>query len=128
MIGRKIIALLVSASLIGGVAYFFITRTVRCDEIVEPPVRSPDGESVAISTLKACPVGLLSSTNCSVSVVLRPESSASASKNDTSIFESADASEVPTLTWANGHELVLQVNDIGAVQVSKHEVGEVKIS
>jgi hypothetical protein len=128
MRGRKIIVLLFGASAISGSACLFMARAVRCDEIVEPPVRSPDGESVATSTLKSCPVGFLSSTNYSVSVALSFQSPASSSKTETSVFESADATEVPTLTWVNGHELVLKVNDIGAVQVSKHEAGDVRIS
>jgi hypothetical protein len=50
------------------------------------------------------------------------------SNNQTSIFESVDASEVPTLTWVNGQELRLRVNDIGDIQASKHEVRGVRIS
>src|SRR5471030_678435 len=121
MTGRKIIVLLLGASAIGGAACLFMVRaarlfkarTVRCDEIVEQLVRSPDGESVATSTLKACPVGVLSSTNYSVSVALSLKLRASSSTNETSGFESADASEV-------------RVNDVGEVRVSKHEAEGVR--
>jgi hypothetical protein len=60
-------------------------------------------------------------------VALSLKSLSSSSTNKTSVFESADAAEVPTLTWLNEHELVLRVNDIGEVQISKHEVGDVRI-
>jgi hypothetical protein len=127
MRGRTIIVLLTAVSVIGGSAYLLLARATRCDEVVELPVRSPDGASVATSTFRACPVGLLSTTTCSVSVVLS-SGSATSSSNETSIFESVDASEVPTLTWVNGHELRLRVNDIGDIQASKHEVRDVRIS
>ena len=127
MRGRTIIVFLIAASVIGGSACLLVARAVRCDEVVEPPVRSPDGESLATSTFRACPVGLLSTTTCSVSVALSSRSAASPSNNETSIFELADATEVPTLTWVNAHELRLRVNDIGEIQVSKHEVRDVKI-
>ena len=119
--------LLTAVSVIGGSAYLLVARATRCDEVVEPPVQSPDGASVATSTFRACPVGLLSTTTCSVSVVLS-SGSATSSNDHTSIFESVDASEVPTLTWVNGHELRLRVNDIGDIQASKHEVRGVRIS
>ena len=127
MRGRTIIVLLTAASLIGGSAYLLVARATRCDEVVEPPVRSPDGASVATSTFRACPVGLLSTTTCSVSVVLS-SGSAKSSSDQTPIFESVDASEVPTLIWVNGHELRLRVNDIGDIQASKHEVRGIRIS
>ena len=119
---------LIATLAIGGSACLLVARMVRCDEIVESPVRSPDGESLATSTFRACPVGFLSTTTCSVSVALSSRSAASPSNNETSVFESVDASEVPTLTWVNGHELRLRVNDIGEIQVSKHEVRDVRIS
>lgn len=128
MRGGKIIVSLIAASVIGGTACLFVARMTRCDEIVELPVRSPDGQSFAASTFKACPVGLLSTTTCSVSVVLNLKSPTSPSNSQTPIFESTDASEVPTLTWVNGHELALRVNDIGEILVSKRDVGGVKIS
>jgi hypothetical protein len=128
MRGGKIIVSLIAASAIGCTAFLFVARLVRCDEIIEPPVRSPDGQSFATSTFRACPVGLLSTTTCSVSVALNLKSAAFPSNNQTSIFESTDASEVPTLTWVNGHELALRVNDIGEIQLSKREVGGVRIS
>jgi hypothetical protein len=127
MRGRTIIVLLTAVSVIGGSAYLLVARATRCDEVVEPPVQSPDGASVATTTFRACPVGLLSTTTCSVSVVLS-SGSATSSNNQTSIFESVDALEVPSLTWVNGHELRLRVNDIGDIQASKHEVRGVRIS
>ena len=134
MTGRKIIVLLLGASAIGGASCLFIARAVicgaravRCDEFVEQHVQSPDGESVATSTLKACPVGLLSVTNYSVSVALSLKSRASSSTSETSVFELAEAAEAPTLTWVNGRGLVLVVKDIGEVRVSKYEVGSVRI-
>lgn len=122
-----IIVVLAAVSVIGCAAYFLVARAARCDEIVESPVRSPDGLLVATSTFRACPVGLLSTTTCSVSVAVSPISPTSSS-NPTTIFESVDASEVPTLSWVDQHELRLRVNDIGVIQASKHRIGEVKIS
>ena len=119
---------LIVALAIGGFAYLLLARAVRCDEIVELPVRSPDGQSSATTTFRACPTGFLSTTTCSVSVVLNAKSATSPSNTPTSIFELTDASEVPTLTWVNGSELALRVNDIGEVQVAKRQVGDVRIS
>ena len=128
MRGRKIIVCLIAILAIGCSAFFLLSRATRCDEIVESPVPSPEGNSTAASTFRACPTGFLSTTTCSVSVALISKSATSPSDTETSIFESADASEVPTLTWINEHELRLRVNDIGEIQASKHEVRGVKIS
>ncbi len=100
----------------------------KCDEIVDLPVLSPDGLSSATSTLKACPTGLLSTTTCSVSVALNSNTASLPSNHETSIFESTDASETPTLHWVNGHELSLRVNDIGEIQLAKHAVGGIRIT
>ena len=126
MKGRTIIVFLTAVLVIGGSACLLVSRAARCDEIVEPPVRSPGG-SVATSTFRACPVGLLSTTTCSVSVALSSGSSSS-SNTQTRIFELVDASEVPTLTWVNEHELRLRVNDIGNIQASKPQVDDIRIS
>ena len=132
MTGRTIIGLLLGASAVGGTACLFIGRTiigraVKCDEFIEQSVRSPDGEFVATSTSKACPVGLLSSTNYSVSVALSSKSRASPSTDQALVFESAGAAEAPTVSWVNGHELLLRVKEIGEVRASKHELGDVAI-
>ena len=119
--------LLIGASAIVA-ACLLIARTVRCEEIIDSPVPSPNGKFVATSTLKACPIGFLSPTNCSVSVALSPKSRPFYSKNETLIFESTDAAEVPTLRWLNGQELVLRVNDIGEVQFARHELEGVRIT
>src|SRR5215469_18235500 len=123
MMGRTIIGLLVGASAVGGTACLLMGRTVRCDDIIEQSVRSPNGEFVATSTLRTCPVGLLSSTNYSVSVTLSFNSRAASSRNQTLAFESTDTSEVPALVWVNEHELLLRVKGIGDVRASKHELG-----
>src|ERR1035437_4660835 len=130
MRGRTIIVLLVSGLATTGAGYLCVARESRprCDEIVESPVRSPDGKSIATSAMKACPVGFLSTTDYSVSVTLSSESAASSSKTEDSVFEFADTAEEPSLTSGNEHELIVRVNDFGEVQVSKHEAGDVKIS
>ncbi len=116
---------LTAVAVIGGSACLLVSRVTRCDEIVDPPVRSAGG-SVATSTFRACPTGFLSTTTCSVSVALSSGPSAS-SKGQTQIFELVDASEVPTLTWVNEHELRLRVNDIGNIQTSKPQVDDIRI-
>jgi hypothetical protein len=123
---RTIIVLMTAASVVGGSAYVLVAKVTRCDEIVELPLRSPDGAFAATATFRACPVGLLSTTTCSVSVALS-SGSAPSSNEGTSIFESVDASEVPTLTWVSEHELRVRVNDIGNIQASKHEARGVRI-
>jgi hypothetical protein len=127
MKGQKIIVFLCVAAAVGGTACLLVAGMVRCDQIVGSPVQSPGGEFFATSTFKACPTGFLSTTNCSVSVALGVKTEKSSSHTPTSIFELTDASEDPTLTWVNEHELALRVNDIGEIQVAKREVGDVRI-
>jgi len=110
-----------------GAAYLLIARATKCDQFAEPSVSSPNGEWVATAIGDACPVGLLSVTDYSVSVTLRHETPSTQAK-PTVVFNQTDAGASPTLTWASANELVIKLNDPGEVQTSDHESAGVKIS
>lgn len=125
MRGRKIISLALGATIVMA-GWFLFARLRRCDVAAERPVWSPDGEWVAASAMKACSIGLV--TDYSVFVTLRPKSTASSQRNHAVVFETAGASEPPTLSWISGHDLIVKVNDEGRVVSSKHELGSIRIT
>ena len=110
-----------------GAAYLLIARATKCDQFADPSVSSPNGEWVAASTGDACPVGLLSVTDYSVSVTLGHERPSTQAK-PTVIFKQTDTGALPTLRWASADQLVVRLNDPGEVQTSQHESEGVKIS
>jgi hypothetical protein len=117
---------LVIAALIVRLVIFWITK---CEDIDDPPVRSPDGKWVVQSTTKACPAGPLSVTNYAVIVTLAATATAASAKaRPVRIFESDDSAEPPTITWAGANVLVLKVDAVGEVRVSKHEFANVTIN
>jgi hypothetical protein len=126
----KRIAVTLSAAVIAGlIVSLVIFRLARCEYIDEASVQSPDGKWVVKSTTRACPAGPLSVTNYATMVTLSATAAAaSANAGPVRIFESDGSSEPPTVTWANANLLVLQVNDEGAVRVSKHEFASVTIN
>jgi len=107
----------------------FISRVIKCDEIEEPSIWSPDGRWVVKSMTKACPAGPLSVTNYDVIVTISVSPTASSAKpSPERIFESDGSSSPPTVTWASPHALVLKVNDEGAIRISRHEFANVAIN
>jgi hypothetical protein len=121
----------VIAGLIVGLVIFRIIKSedIKCEDIDEPSIRSPDGKWVVNSTTKACPAGPLSVTNYDVMVTLSPTPTAASAKvGPVRIFESDGSSQPPTITWASANVLVLELNDEGAVKVSKHEFANVTIN
>lgn len=110
-----------------GAAYLFAARSIRCDHFADPTASSPGGDWVAASSGDACPIGLLSVTDYSVSVTLMQKTNSSQT-SPTVIFNQTDAGSLPTLRWASANELVVMLHDPGEVQTSQHESGGVKIS
>ena len=127
--GKRIAVTLGSVMIAGLVIGLVIFRIVKCEDIDEPSVRSPDGKWVVKSTTKACSVGLLSVTNYDVIVTLSPTAtSASPKARPVRIFESDHSPKPPTVKWTSANAVVLEVADVGAVRVSKHESANVTIN
>lgn len=127
---RKRIAVALGSVVIAGfIIGLFIFRIIKCEDIDEPSVRSPDGKWDVKSTTKACPAGLLSATNYDVFVTLAATpTAASVEANPVRIFESDGSSRPPTISWANANVLILELNDEGGVRVSKREFANVTIN
>jgi hypothetical protein len=127
--GKRIAVTLGCVITAGIIVGLIIFRIIKCDYIDEPSVRSPDGKWIVKSTTKVCPAGPLSVTNYDVMVTLSSTPrTASANAGPVRIFESDGSSEPPTITWARANALVLEVNDEGAVKISKHEFADVNIN
>jgi hypothetical protein len=127
--GKRIAVTLGSVVIAGLIVGLVIFKFIKCEDIDEPPVRSPDGRWVVKSITRACPEGLLSATNYDVIVTLSATPTVASTKaGPVRIFESDGSSNSPTITWARANVLVLEVNDEGAVRVSKHEFSNVTIN
>ena len=126
---KRIAVALGSVVIVGLIVGLAACGSVRCEDIDEPAVRSPDGKWVVQATTEACPAGPLSVKNYRVIVTLAATpTAASAKTGPVQIFESGDSAEPPTITWASANVLVLKVADIGEVRVSKHEFADVTIN
>jgi hypothetical protein len=127
--GKRIALTLGCVVIAGLLVGFVIFRMVKCEDIDEPSVRSPDGKWVVESTTRACPVGLLSVTDYSDIVTLSASPTAAwATAASVLIFESDDSAKPPTVTWTSANVMVLKLNEVGAVRVSKHEFADVTIN
>jgi hypothetical protein len=127
--GKRIAVTLGCVVIAALIVSLFISRVIKCDEIEEPSIWSPDGKWVVKSITKACPAGPLSVTNYDVIVTMLASPTASSAKaGPERIFESDGSSNPPTVTWASANALVLKVNDEGAVRISRHELANVAIN
>jgi hypothetical protein len=127
--GKRIALTLGCVVIAGLLVGFVIFRMVKCEDIDEPSVRSPDGKWVAKSTTRACPVGLLSVTDYSDIVTLSATPTATwDTAAPVRIFESGDSAKPPTVTWTSANVMVLKLNEVGSVRVSKHELANVTIN
>ena len=127
--GKRIAVTLGCVVIAGLVVSLFISRVIKCEDIEEPSIWSPDGKWVVKSMTKACPAGPLSVTNYDVIVTMLASPTASSAKaGPERIFESDGSSNPPTIIWASANALVLKVNDEGAVRISRHDLANVAIN
>jgi hypothetical protein len=127
--GKRIAVTLGCVVIAGLIVSLFISRVIKCEDIEEPSIWSPDGKWVVKSITKACPAGPLSVTNYDVIVTMSASLTGSSAKaGPERIFESDGSSNPPTITWASASALVLKANDEGAVRSSRHELANVAIN
>jgi len=127
--GKRIVmtfgCVVVAAFIIG----FFISRVVKCEDIEEPALQSPDGKWLVKSILRSCPAGPLSVTNYDVFVILSAQQTISSAKyKPERIFENDGSSDPPGISWPSANTLVIEVNGEGVVKVSRHEFASVAIN
>jgi hypothetical protein len=125
---NSLITVVAIAAIVIATGGFVACSISKCNNFDETSARSPDGKWVATSTVRECPLGLLSCTDYSVFVTLSAGLAALHPIPDpVRILEDDGAAEPPSVTWTGTNEVTLKLADFGTVITSKHEVGNIRI-